>query len=156
MPFIYSYPRPAVTVDALVFSFQEDELYILLVKRKNEPFRNCWALPGGFAGMDETLETACRRELEEETGIMPRSMEQFMVFDAPGRDPRGRTISVVFHTCLDEMTTPKGGDDASEARWFPVSGLPQLAFDHHEIVGRFLSIFSSWTQRPPAVKRVPE
>jgi 8-oxo-dGTP diphosphatase len=127
MPFTYSYPRPAVTVDALVFAFQERELHILLVRRKHVPFRECWALPGGFAGMDETLESACRRELYEETGLRAGTLEQFMVFDAPGRDPRGRTISVVFHTCLDEMATVKGGDDAAEARWFHVSRLPELA-----------------------------
>ncbi len=142
MSFTYAYPRPAVTVDALVFSCQEEALHILLVKRKNEPFRDCWALPGGFAGMEETLAMACCRELEEETGISIGSMEQFMVFDAPGRDPRGRTISVVFHTFLDKMESAKGGDDAAEAHWFPVNRLPQLAFDHQEIIGSFLTRYT--------------
>jgi 8-oxo-dGTP diphosphatase len=128
-----------VTVDALVFACQEEELHILLVRRKNEPFRNCWALPGGFAGMDETLETACRRELEEETGIRAVTMEQFMVFDKINRDPRGRAISVVFHAFLQEPAVAKGGDDAAEACWFPVNRLPHLAFDHREIIGRFLA-----------------
>jgi 8-oxo-dGTP diphosphatase len=89
--------------------------------------------------MEETLQTACLRELEEETGLRLPAMEQFRVFDAPDRDPRHRTISVVFYALIPEAETARGGDDAAEARWFPVSDLPRLAFDHREIVDLFLS-----------------
>ncbi len=139
MQFTYPYPRPALTVDALVLASHENGLQILLVKRDNEPFRNFWALPGGFVNMDETLEEACLRELKEETGIGPAKMEQFRVFDAVNRDPRGRTISVVFYAYLPEIMEAQGGDDAALARWFPVKQLPQLGFDHSKIVSQFLA-----------------
>lgn len=89
--------------------------------------------------MEETLEAACLRELEEETGLKLPAMEQFRVFDAPGRDPRHRTISVVFYALVPEVIDVRGNDDAAEARWFPPDHLPPLAFDHREIVERFLA-----------------
>jgi 8-oxo-dGTP diphosphatase len=137
MPYIYEYPRPALTVDALVLAREKGEWQLLLIRRGKEPFKNLWALPGGFVNMDETIEEACRRELEEETGLQCCKMEQFRVFDAVDRDPRHRTISVVFYAILPQVSEVKGNDDASDAGWFPLSQLPELAFDHREIIMEF-------------------
>ena len=92
----YEYPRAALTVDAIVFAKENNSIFILLIQRGNEPFKNMWALPGGFIEMDETLENACKRELAEETGLQVEKMTQFKAFDAVNRDPRHRTISVIF------------------------------------------------------------
>ena len=92
--YTYEYPRPAVTVD-IVIATREESPRVLLIRRKNEPFAGCWALPGGFVEMDETLESAARRELHEETGVKTKALVQLGTFGDPGRDPRGRTISVV-------------------------------------------------------------
>lgn len=156
MQFTYSYPRPALTVDAIVVAYHEMEKHILLVQRSNEPFRNFWALPGGFVNMDETLEEACLRELMEETGIALANMKQFRAFDAVSRDPRDRTISIVFFACLPEILEAKGGDDAALAFWFPIKELPQLAFDHADIIRRFLESYQSGNEAesvrfPPAI-----
>jgi 8-oxo-dGTP diphosphatase len=140
MPYTYEYPRPALTVDALIFTGEKGELRVLLIQRGKEPFKGSWALPGGFVNMDETLEQACCRELEEETGVQLGNMKQFMVFDALDRDPRHRTISVVFYAILSEACDVKGEDDASDARWFPLTNLPELAFDHREIISDFISM----------------
>ena len=137
MPYTYEYPRPALTVDALILAKEGEEWYLLLIQRGKEPFKNQWALPGGFVNMEETLEQACRRELEEETGLQLSNMEQFRVFDAIDRDPRHRTISVVFYAMIPGVCQVKGEDDASDARWFPLSLLPELAFDHGEIIREF-------------------
>jgi 8-oxo-dGTP diphosphatase len=141
MSFTYEYPRPALTVDALVFAPISHEWVILLIQRGREPFKGKWALPGGFINMEETLMQACIRELEEETGLHTEKMELFNVFDAPGRDPRGRTISVVYFTYLPEIVPVAGNDDAAIADWFPVSKLPPLAFDHDDIVRKFSEIY---------------
>ncbi len=138
MGFTYTYPRPAVTTDALVLAPAGNEWLVLLIRRLHEPFEGEWALPGGFINMDETLMEACLRELWEETGLTLPCMEQFRVFDAIGRDPRHRTLSVVFYAFLPEKARVTGGDDAALARWFPVSRLPGLAFDHREIISEFL------------------
>jgi len=137
VPYTYTYPRPAVTADALVLARHEGTLRILLVRRLKDPFRGLWALPGGFANMEETLEHACLRELKEETGISLDKMEPFRVFDAVHRDPRHRTITVVFYAFLDETICVRGGDDASDARWFPLIQLPPRAFDNHDIIRMF-------------------
>jgi len=133
----YDYPRPALTVDALILAGEGEEWNILLIRRGKEPYKNLWALPGGFVDMEETLEQACLRELQEETGLHLEQLSQFRVFDAPGRDPRHRTISVVFHGIAETPASVRGGDDASDAGWFPLSDLPQLAFDHREIISAF-------------------
>lgn len=135
----YKYPRPALTVDSIVFSKEKDSISVLLIKRGKEPFKNKWALPGGFVNMDELLETACRRELEEETGLKVEQMEQFKAYDAIDRDPRHRTISVVFSAELSGKQEVKGGDDAVHANWFLLSELPDLAFDHQQILEEFFS-----------------
>lgn len=132
----YRYPRPAVTVDAIVVSAGN---MILLIRRDKDPFAGMWALPGGFMDMNETLEEACIRELYEETGLQVSHMKQFRVYDAPGRDPRHRTLSVVHYVFLDTTMTATGGDDAAEAVWFPIGQLPALAFDHGEIIAHFLA-----------------
>lgn len=136
----YKYPRAAVTTDALVFVKEGKEIFVLLVERGNEPFKNKWALPGGFIEMDEILETACKRELQEETGLVVDKMTQFKTYDAVDRDPRHRTISVIYYAELDKKEQVKGGDDAARAAWFTVSDLPELAFDHLQILQEFFGL----------------
>lgn len=136
--YTYAYPRPALTVDALVISGYPEYPLVLLIKREKEPFAGKWALPGGFADMDETLEEACRRELQEETGLVLPAMSQFRVYDALDRDPRHRTVSVAFYAFTEGIPEVRGGDDAAEARWFSTSLLPAMAFDHDRIASDFL------------------
>jgi 8-oxo-dGTP diphosphatase len=113
-----------------------DFLDILLIRRGWPPYEGCWAIPGGGVEMDEDLEAGARRELMEETGLSPDTLVQFRSYGAPGRDPRCRVVSVVFWTIVDRgKDVPTAGDDAREARWFPLSELPELAFDHATIVG---------------------
>lgn len=135
MPFTYEYPRPAVTVDAAVFRQMENTFEVLLIRRGNEPFKGMWALPGGFVNMDETLEEAVARELEEETGLKGVELEQLHTFSAVNRDPRHRTISTVFYGVINrEGITTRAGDDASETGWFGIHSLPPMAFDHMMVV----------------------
>lgn len=135
----YEYPRAAMTVDSIVYVKEEGKTFLLLIQRGNEPYKNKWAFPGGFLDMDETLEQAAIRELNEETGLIVPAMKQFRAYDAIDRDPRHRTISVVFTAELDEKKEVKGGDDAAQAKWFPIDELPELAFDHAEIISDFFS-----------------
>jgi 8-oxo-dGTP diphosphatase len=138
-PFTYDYPRPMVTVDCIITSLNnEGALSFLLIQRKNDPFQDMWALPGGFVDMDEDLHDAATRELEEETGLQLKTMNQFATYGKPGRDPRGRTISVVFFASVAGHPVLRGGDDASDAQWFIISELPELAFDHSLIIQDFL------------------
>ena len=137
--YTYKYPRAALTVDAIVFVKSKATIFLLLIERGREPFKNKWALPGGFIDMDETLEQACIRELEEETGLKVQKLEQFRAYDSINRDPRHRTISVVFSALLDEVKPVKGSDDAAQAKWFPLNELPELAFDHGEILADFFN-----------------
>lgn len=136
----YKYPRPAVTADCVVIgSAADSSRYVLLIQRGNEPYKGCWALPGGFMDMDETLEQCALRELKEETGLTPSGdITELKSFSTVDRDPRGRTITVAF---LIEMplAEAKGGDDAADARWFPLNELPPLAFDHDEIIKEALA-----------------
>jgi len=132
--YIYNYPRPSVTSDIAVLRLEEVP-EILLVKRKDSPFQNMWALPGGFMEMEESLEEAARRELLEETGIKAGELIRFDTYDKPGRDPRGRTITQVFVMIWKkEMGKPEAGSDAAEIRWFSLTELPDLAFDHAQIL----------------------
>jgi len=130
----YEYPRPAVTADIAVLRL--DELpELMLIQRKDPPFEEMWALPGGFMEMEETLEEAARRELKEETGIRAGELIRFDTYDKPGRDPRGRTITQVFVMIWkQEMGLPKAGSDAARLQWFGLNKLPELAFDHKQIV----------------------
>jgi len=137
--YTYNYPRAALTVDAIVFVKNGGSASVLLIERGRDPFKNKWALPGGFIEMDETLETACKRELFEETGLKLEQMTQFKTYDAINRDPRHRTISVVYFADVKQIQQVKGGDDASSAEWFSVSELPELAFDHKQIIEDFFA-----------------
>ena len=131
--YCYKYPRPSVTADCVLFGFDGAKLNVLLVQRANEPFKGCWAFPGGFMDMDESAEECARRELWEETGLTVGSLRQFHTFSTPLRDPRGRTVTVAFYALVG-MCDVAGGDDAADARWFPLGGLPPLAFDHDSIL----------------------
>jgi 8-oxo-dGTP diphosphatase len=130
--FSYAYPRPALTVDAVLVA-RTPTPQVLLIQRKHPPFAGHWALPGGFVEENEPLEHACRREVLEETGLACEQLHQLIAMGDPGRDPRGWTISVVF---LGELNTPHpiAGDDAERAEWFPWENLPPLAFDHAAIL----------------------
>lgn len=137
--YTYKYPRPALTVDALVYVKGKSTISVLLIQRGIEPFKGKWALPGGFVNMNELLETACKRELEEETGLLVEQMTQFKTYDAINRDPRHRTISVVFSAQMQEKAEVKGNDDAANAKWFSIKNLPEMAFDHKKIVEEFFN-----------------
>lgn len=121
-----------VTVDAAVFNLTDGKARLLLINRKHDPYQGHWAIPGGFIEMDEELEDAVARELEEETGLRDIRLEQLRTFGTVGRDPRGRQITVVFMgIARDDQTKVRGGDDAADARWFEIDRLPEnLAFDH--------------------------
>lgn len=135
MTYCYDYPRPMVTTDCMVLHGKPENMEILLIKRKNEPFAGMWALPGGFVEMEEDLETAAIRELQEETGISISKTEQLFTVGTPGRDPRGRTISIVYFTIFrDRRPNTQAGDDAAETAWFNICKLPAMAFDHELII----------------------
>jgi 8-oxo-dGTP diphosphatase len=142
---LYKYPRPAVAVDIIVLRGQYPDQQILLIARKNNPYRGMWALPGGFINMNEDLHESASRELEEETGLKEINLIQFRTYGKPGRDPRGRTVSVVHYALLDEKDTPRiaAGDDASKAAWFPIATLPRLGFDHELILKDFIALLNS-------------
>ncbi|MFA7693443.1 MAG: NUDIX hydrolase [Candidatus Hydrogenedentes bacterium] len=139
--FCYRYPRPMVTVDAVVFSELKQEQQIALIRRKNDPFAGSWALPGGFLDMDESLDAAVARELKEETGLVDIPLRQFHSFGDLGRDPRGRSISVAYLGFLAAPAPLCAADDACDAAWFPVDKLPGLAFDHDKIISLAQNFF---------------
>ncbi len=139
MSYTYEYERPAVTVDILLLGLVGDVLNVLLIKRRHYPYEGMWALPGGFVDMQENLEEAALRELQEETGVTGVSLKQFRAFGDVGRDPRTRIVSVVYHALVrPEKSALAAGDDASDARWFPAYKLPQTAFDHDRIIEMML------------------
>jgi len=139
MPYTYKYPRPALTIDCAVFRKVKNNLQLLLIQRDRYPFEGMWALPGGFIEIEERLHEAASRELEEETGLTGIRLTPYKTFDAIDRDPRGRTISFIFYGFLDTTSNQvKAASDARDARWFNVKELPELAFDHAEIVGELL------------------
>ncbi|RKY11878.1 MAG: NUDIX hydrolase [Planctomycetota bacterium] len=132
--YVYEWPRPMVTVDAVVFLKGQGKDKLLLIKRGKEPFKGRWVFPGGFIEMDEELADGAARELAEETHLTGVQLEQMHTFGSCGRDPRGRVISVAFvGTVEPDRATIKAGDDAAEAAWFDIDQLPELAFDHDEI-----------------------
>jgi len=132
--YVYDWPRPMVTADAAVFAFVEGRAKLLLIQRKHEPHKDHWALPGGFVEIDEELHEAAARELAEETGLKNVLLEQLHTFGKPGRDPRGRTVTVVyFGIAGKDWQQVEGADDAARAQWFDIESLPALAFDHAEI-----------------------
>lgn len=133
--FCYEYPHPAVTTDIALFTLRDDQLSILLIRRRAEPFQGCWALPGGFVDPDECLEDCALRELAEETGISGVYLEQLYTFGKPGRDPRERIISVAYYALAPyEVLAPVAGSDAEEVGWFALNALPALAFDHADVI----------------------
>ena len=123
-----------ITTDAIVLRNNS----ILLIKRKNDPYKNMWALPGGFINYGETAEDACLRELKEETGLKGNIQNLSGVYSSPDRDPRGHTISIAFVVSV-KSSKFNAGDDAKEAKWFDISKIPELAFDHLNIVKDALS-----------------
>ena len=136
MSYSYEYPRPAVTVDCVIFGLDESQLLkVLLIQRAHAPFEGHWALPGGFVDMDEDLETAALRELEEETGVRDVFIEQLYTFGAPKRDPRGRVISVAYYALVNLSKHPvQAASDARKVEWFAIDQLPPLAFDHQQVL----------------------
>lgn len=135
--YTYKFPRPSLTVDVVAFTKRDGRLHVLLVKRANEPFAGKWALPGGYVDMDESLEAAAKRELKEETGVEDARLDQLYTYGEPDRDPRERTITVAYYGLIPAEALPNedGGSDAEQACWFPADKLPELAFDHNQIVG---------------------
>lgn len=130
MSYTYEYPRPAVTADCAVFAYNGSRLNVLLIERGNDPYKGCWAIPGGFMNMDETAEECARRELREETGLSVTNIREIGSFTAVDRDPRRRVLSIAFYTLLRQLPEVMGADDAAKALWWPVDEVPQLAFDH--------------------------
>jgi 8-oxo-dGTP diphosphatase len=134
------YERPSVTVDVVMMSLRQQDLQILLVMRRSWPFEGMWAIPGGFVNLDESLEEAARRELQEETGVQDVYLEQLYTFGDPGRDPRTRVITVVYFALLDaDRLLVSAADDAAHVGWFSVYHLPPLAFDHAKIIAYALT-----------------
>jgi len=135
MKHTYQYPRAALTVDCVVFGFEESDLQVLLIRRAIPPFKDRWALPGGFVRVEETLDDAARRELVEETGLKDVFLEQLYTFGAVDRDPRERVVSVAYYALVRPGDhTTAASTDAAEARWFPIQDIPALAFDHATIL----------------------
>jgi 8-oxo-dGTP diphosphatase len=136
MMYTYEHPRPGLTVDVVIFTLRNEQLNVLLVRRGHPPFQGHWALPGGFVEMNESLEVAAARELEEETGVQDAYLEQLYTYGDPGRDPRGRIISVAYFALIPKNSPcrAEAGSDAAQVGWFAIDALPELAFDHAEIL----------------------
>lgn len=139
MTHTYEFPRAALTVDIVVFALDEDDLKVMLIQRDIEPFAGRWALPGGFVRVDETLDAAARRELEEETGLRNIFLEQLYTFGDVERDPRERVVTVAYFALVNlQGHNVKASTDARNAAWFAVNDLPDLAFDHNHFVATAL------------------
>ena len=135
MKYCYQYPHPAVTTDIVIFTLRDQQLKVLLIKRKGTPYKGKWALPGGFVGIDEDLEQSAKRELAEETGVKGVYLEQLYTFGAPKRDPRERVITVAYFALIPSQKQELRADtDAAAVDWFAINQLPNLAFDHEHIV----------------------
>jgi len=134
MGFTYNFPRPAVTTDTLVFREGKECIEVLLIKRKKEPYKDFWAIPGGFLEIEETPIEGAKRELLEETSLKIDILKEVGTFGDIDRDPRGRTITIVFYTFLSSHDhIAKATSDAMEVKWFSVKEMPEMAFDHSEI-----------------------
>jgi 8-oxo-dGTP diphosphatase len=140
MEYTYKYPRPAVTADCVVIT-KEAEPKVLLIQRGADPYKGYWAFSGGFMNMDETTEQCAIRELEEETGLKLTTIKQIGAYSKVDRDPRGRTITVAYLAIIDKPAQVTGQDDAAKAEWFPLSALPELAFDHADIMADAINSF---------------
>ncbi len=134
--YTYDHPRPAVTVDIAIFMPSDAGYQVLLIRRAGDPYKGFYALPGGFMEIEESLEQAARRELQEETGLKNIPLTQIHTFSKPDRDPRGRVISTSFAGLLPDslQSSLKAASDASRLDWFRIQDLPRLAFDHNLIV----------------------
>ena len=131
--YAYRWPRASVTADAVLFAKKGGQIYVLLIQRGNEPYKGCWAFPGGFLEMDETVARCAERELEEETGIVLTGMQLVGIYSDVERDPRGRVITAAY-TAMTTMPEVTAADDADAAKWWPLNELPPLAFDHETIL----------------------
>lgn len=150
MTYTYKYPRPAVTADCVVIT-KEEQPKVLLIQRGADPYKGYWAFPGGFMNMDETTEQCAIRELEEETGLRVSNVHQIGAYSKVDRDPRGRTITVAYLAIIDEPVQVTGQDDAANAEWFPLSALPELAFDHAEIMRDAVRIYTNLKDSPTQI-----
>ena len=152
----YKYPHPSVTTDCVIFGFDGTRLNVLLIERGNDPYKGCWAFPGGFLNMDESALEGAKRELYEETGLSDAYIHQFHAFSAPDRDPRERVISIAYFA-LVRLTDVKAGDDAAKAQWFPLDEIPPLAFDHDKMLREALKALRRMIHfEPIGVELLPE
>ena len=131
--YAYRWPRASVTADAVLFAEKDGQMHVLLIQRGNEPYKGCWAFPGGFLNMDETVARCAERELEEETGIVLTGMQLSGIYSNVDRDPRGRVVTAAY-TAMTTMPEAISADDAAAAQWWPINALPKLAFDHKTIL----------------------
>ncbi|MDL2227355.1 NUDIX hydrolase [Odoribacter sp. OttesenSCG-928-L07] len=135
--YCYEYPHPAVAADCIVFAFDGKNIFLLLIERGNEPYKGCWAFPGGFMNIDETAHDAAIRELKEETGLVIKKIQQLGAFTDVDRDPRERVISIAFYSLIkNKSDNICGSDDAAKAKWFNIKDIPKLAFDHQLILNK--------------------
>ena len=141
MSYTYKYPRPALTADCVVVT-KETDAKVLLIERGDDPYKGCWAFPGGFMNMDETTEQCAIRELEEETGLHVNNVVQIGAYSKVDRDPRGRTVTIAYLAIVDRPLVVIGQDDAAKAEWWPLSNLPELAFDHDRIMQDAVRIYT--------------
>lgn len=139
--YAYEYPRAAVTADSVLFAEKDGRMYVLLIQRGDHPYKGCWALPGGFLNMDETVARCAERELEEETCIRLTGMKLVGIYSDVERDPRGRVITAAY-TAMTNMPDANAADDAAAAKWWPLNELPKLAFDHATIIRDAMKVFS--------------
>ena len=140
MKYTYDYPMPAFTVDMVLFD--ETVTKVLLIQRRDNPYKDCWAFPGGFVNINELSFDAAKRELQEETGIIKPCLYQYKLIETVGRDPRGRILSMVYYGYITDNDNPIAGDDAKAIQWFDINDLPKLAFDHESILRQILTHFA--------------
>lgn len=158
MPYTYEYPRPSLTVDCVIFGLDESDLKVLLIQRGQAPFEGQWALPGGFVRMDEMLDEAARRELQEETGVSNVFLEQLYTYSGVDRDPRERVVTVAYFALVKLCDHRiKATTDARNAAWFAVHDAPKLAFDHAQILEQALDRLKSKVRyQPVGFELLPE
>jgi 8-oxo-dGTP diphosphatase len=155
----YPHPNPAVTTDIVIFTIREEKLELLLIKRKNDPFKGAWGLPGGFVNPDEDLDACAKRELAEETGVKGVYLEQLYTFGNPKRDPRERIITVAYYALAPagRITNIRAASDAVDVAWYSLDKLPPLAFDHRQIVEKALGrLVSKLEYSTIALRFMPE